>query len=295
MQREVRWERMFPDELNAAFAGRPVVYLPYGLCEPHGPQNALGMDALRPHAACVLAARERGGIVAPPEYWYFHGYGVFAAWACEFVGEAKPWLSCMPPWVLFRNLCYHIRAVDALGFHAAVLFSGHAGPHNPDLERVLAILMEHVSVRVAVLHGNGLDDSGFWDERGGGGHAGRGETSLLWAVEPDCVDVSRVPPADAPGPHFAMGPLAREADRRVGERMTRTIVETLLGMSERLLAEYAEREPRPALTFGDVERIWREEIEPFLPEFASMQDLRPDQSAPPPESQWYANWRVPPL
>ena len=35
--REVRWERMFPDELEAAFAACPVVYFAYGLCEPHGP------------------------------------------------------------------------------------------------------------------------------------------------------------------------------------------------------------------------------------------------------------------
>ena len=34
--REVRWERMFPDELEAAFAACPMAYLAYGLCEPHG-------------------------------------------------------------------------------------------------------------------------------------------------------------------------------------------------------------------------------------------------------------------
>ena len=48
--REVRWERMFPDELERAFADCPVVYFAYGLCEPHGPQNALGLDALKAHA-----------------------------------------------------------------------------------------------------------------------------------------------------------------------------------------------------------------------------------------------------
>ena len=53
MKREVRWERMFPDELEAAFDECPVVYFCYGLCEPHGPQNAVGLDALKAHAiAC---------------------------------------------------------------------------------------------------------------------------------------------------------------------------------------------------------------------------------------------------
>jgi hypothetical protein len=45
--REVRWERLFPDEIRAAFDALPGVYLPYGLCEPHGPHNALGCDGLR--------------------------------------------------------------------------------------------------------------------------------------------------------------------------------------------------------------------------------------------------------
>ncbi len=55
-RREVRWERMFPDELEAAFEDCPVVYLPYGLCEPHGPVNALGLGA----------ASTRGGVPGSP-------------------------------------------------------------------------------------------------------------------------------------------------------------------------------------------------------------------------------------
>ena len=31
---EVRWERMFPDELETAFEACPVVYLTYGLAAP---------------------------------------------------------------------------------------------------------------------------------------------------------------------------------------------------------------------------------------------------------------------
>ena len=57
------------------------------------------------------------------------------------------------------------------------------------------------------------------DGKSGGDHAGRVETSLLWALEPECVDVSRIPPVETAGPHFAMGANAREADRRIGERM----------------------------------------------------------------------------
>lgn len=37
LKREVRWERVFPDKLEAEFARRPLVWFTYGLCEPHGP------------------------------------------------------------------------------------------------------------------------------------------------------------------------------------------------------------------------------------------------------------------
>lgn len=64
--REVQWELMFPDELERAFAAAPLVYFTYGLCEPHGPQNAVGLDALKAHAIACAAARAHGGIVALP-------------------------------------------------------------------------------------------------------------------------------------------------------------------------------------------------------------------------------------
>ena len=70
MRHEVRWERMFPDELEAALEACPMVYLPYGLCEPHGWHNAVGMDAIRAHECSCQAAQAHGGIVAPPFYWH---------------------------------------------------------------------------------------------------------------------------------------------------------------------------------------------------------------------------------
>ena len=96
-RREVRWERMFPDELEAAFEECPIAYLPYGLCEPHGPQNALGMDALRAHSVLCLTARTAGGIVAPPEYWHCHEAGIYGSWACRENRRSAPVAHRGPP------------------------------------------------------------------------------------------------------------------------------------------------------------------------------------------------------
>ena len=134
MNKEVRWERMFPDQLEAAFAERPLVYFTYGLCEPHGPHNALGLDEVKAHGIACRAALAHGGIVAPADYWHIHEIGGYAIWADEAVGRPpRTWLTAMPPWMHFKNICYHIRAADALGFHAAILLTGHYGPNWEDL------------------------------------------------------------------------------------------------------------------------------------------------------------------
>jgi creatinine amidohydrolase/Fe(II)-dependent formamide hydrolase-like protein len=272
MAREVRWERMFPDELEAAFAARPLVYFTYGLCEPHGPQNTLGLDALKAHAIACRAARAHGGIVAPADYWHIHEVGGYATWAARAVGEVeRSWLTAVPPWVHFKNVCYQLRAADALGFQAAILLTGHYGPNWQDLKRVVELVQPRVGARLYALPDFEANQPGFaGDGKSGGDHAGRVETSLLWALEPDCVDVSRLP--GTPGPHFAMGANAREADRRVGERMVEDEVRWLGAKAGELLEAYGRERPKARLrTFAEVEALWREVVEPELGEFRTMQ------------------------
>jgi creatinine amidohydrolase len=294
---EVQWERMFPDQLEAAIDACPVVYFSYGLCEPHGPHNAVGLDALKAHAICCEAARVHGGIVAPPDYWHIHEIGLYASWAAKEVGEARPWLTAVPPWIHFKNVCYHLRAADTLGFHAAILVTGHYGPNWEDLKTLLAILQPHMAMRLYGLPDFEANMPGFDnDGHATGDHAGKVETSLLWAVEPDCVDVSRFPPEGAEGPHFAMGNDAALADRRVGERMVDDEVRWLGEKASALLADFAALakqtgERRAPLTFMDIEVIWANEVLPRLGAFKSMQyqDLAP----PPDGSHWHFNYSIP--
>lgn len=294
--REVRWERMFPDELEAAFAACPVVYFPYGLCEPHGPQCAVGLDALKAHGIACAAARAHGGIVAPPDYWHIHEVGGFGSWAERKVGEvARSWLTSMPPWQHFRNVCYHVRAADHLGFHAAIFLTGHYGPNWEDLKTLLALIQPHVGTRLYGLPDFEANQPGFDGEGNGtGDHAGKVETSLLWALEPDCVDVSRLPRAGDPGPHFAMGETAPLSDRRVGERMVADEVRWLGEKAQELLETYQRDRPDHRLhTFEDVEQLWTEVVRPRLGDFKTMNQF-PEGRQPPAEgSVWRPNWRIP--
>jgi creatinine amidohydrolase/Fe(II)-dependent formamide hydrolase-like protein len=299
---EVRWERMFPDELEARFAACPAVYFAYGLCEPHGPHNVVGLDTLKAHAIACRVARARGGIVAPPDYWHIHELGGYAAWAYRAVGQVeRSWLTAVPPWVHFKNICYHLRTADALGFHAAVLITGHYGPNWQDLKTMLDLVQPYVGARLYGLPDFEANQPGFaGDGKSGGDHAGRVEMSLLWALEPECVDVSRLPAPDDIGPHFAMGPDAREADRRVGERMVGDEVRWLAAKVDELLETYGQVKPQHRLrTFEDIEELWERVVRPRLKDFASMQPgwLDPatgrSREPVPADSVWFGNSAVP--
>ena len=293
--REVRWERMFPDELEAAFAVCPVVYFAYGLCEPHGPQNAVGLDALKAHGIACRAARTHGGIVAPPDYWHIHELGGYASWAHDYVGQVeRSWLTAVPPWVHFKHICYQVRAADALGFKAAILLTGHYGPNWEDLNTLVGLVQPYAGVRLYSLPDFEANTAGFsGDGHESGDHAGKVETSLLWAIEPECVDVSRIPSPDAPGPHFAMGDDAGLSNRLAGERMVAGEVQWLGEKAAELVADYDQLQPVQRLrTFADVERMWREVVEPRLADFRTMQDLWEGQEPVPDGSVWHANWRV---
>ena len=135
---------------------------------------------------------------------------------------------------------------------------------------------------------------GFDRQGNGGDHAGRVETSLLWALEPECVDMSRMPAADAQGPHFAMGANAFESDRRIGERMVNDEVEWLGKKMKELLEDYTELNisERCPVTFQKVEQIWAETVTPALKTFETMKN--PDES-PPEDSQWFRQCKLPEL
>ena len=294
--REVRWERMFPDELERAFAACPLVYFAYGLCEPHGPHNALGLDTLKAHAIACAAAHAHGGIVAPPDYWHIHELGGYASWAERAVGPvARTWLTAVPPWVHFKAICYHIRAADALGFRAAILLTGHYGPNWQDLKTLLDLIQPHVGARLYGLPDFEANQPGFdGDGRSGGDHAGKVETSLLWALHPECVDPSRLPPADEAGPHFAMGANAREANRRTGERMVADEVGWLGAKGGELLAAYARERPQQRLrTFEEVEVLWETVVRPRFREFRTMQSDWQGREPVPPGSSWAINATIP--
>ncbi len=59
------------------------------------------------------------------------------------------------------------------------------------------------------------------------------------------------------------------------------------GRAQHLMADYPGPREQP-LSFIDVERIWREEVRPLLPEFTAMEEGEP----PPEGSRWRHNFHI---
>jgi hypothetical protein len=79
--------------------------------------------------------------------------------------------------------------------------------------------------------------------------------------------------------------------------MVAGIAENLGKKARELLAEYDRLQPeRRPLTFDDIEELWETEVRPRFGEFACMKDLHAEsgQQAPPPDSRWFPQWKVPP-
>lgn len=287
---KVCWERMFPDELEAAFAACPLLYLTYGLCEPHGPHNALGLDALKAHALACRAADEYGGIVAPPDYWHIHEVGQFAHWLEARVGHVeRGWMSALPPWQHFKNVCYQIRAADNLGFKAVILLTGHYGANWEDLKTLVALLQPYVGARLHALPDFEANTAGFFgDGTHARDHAGKVETSQLMALEPDCVDLSRLPLEGAPEPQFALGPDFRLSGKREGEAMVRSQIAWLGAKGRELLARHDAEKPGARLrSYDQVETLWRDVV---VPKFADFKTMRAVDAPPlPADSPWANN------
>ena len=127
-----------------------------------------------------------------------------------------------------------------------------------------------------------------------GDHAGKIETSQLWALEPQAVDVSRMPPAGTAGAFFAMGPDARLASRAAGEQMVARQVAWLGRKAEELVADFDRSAPAVRLrSFGDVEKLWQEVVAPALPAFQSMQlDPRGTGRSVSVQSRWAVNFKA---
>lgn len=250
---EVQYERMLPHEVIAAREAKPLAYLPIGTVEWHGLHNPLGLDTLKAHALCILAAQRGGGLVMPPLWWGEHREIQLMESRPDFRDSIASGMKLPPENFrrghmggktveeqshFYNELLFHIyHQLESLGFRAALILCGHY-PLQIYIEYTRLIFQRESSLRVfgttEAHFVQGLDD-----ELGLriGDHAGRWETSLLMALCPGLTDLSRLGSGPQEEQVGIMGEDPRQASPELGQRAVEKIVERMVQKGDELLKE----------------------------------------------------------
>ena len=199
---KVRYEEMLPHEIVARRGGVPAAFIGLGGLEWHGEHLAVGNDALKAEKLCELAAARSGGF-AFPTLWYGeprvaalmesdHDADGRIRGAMKFKGRkfATSYFGKTgeEQIAFYQQLIYHtLVQMNTLEMKAVCLLCGHYP------------LQGFAQPAVVRFNRNFKDTQAFAgiefhyprkSPHVGGDHAAKWETSYLWYLRPDCVDMS---------------------------------------------------------------------------------------------------------
>lgn len=154
---------------------KPVLLLPVGAMEQHGPHLPVGADLIQVTHVLAHVAAKTGAVLAPPI-----PYGL--------VQTSRPFPGSVS--VSFDALRAYVRDVLAdlvrNGFKRIVVVSGHAeGTHLAALRTAAKEVVDRGGADITVLSDYDFVYEAFREE--GDGHAGQVETSRLLAQRPELV------------------------------------------------------------------------------------------------------------
>lgn len=241
---KVQWEQMLKHELDAAIAATPLAYLSFGLCEPHGLYNPLGLDALKAHGLCVRAAQEGGGIVAPASYWHIHEQSEDHQDFLRKATASPIYLTSMPADMFRRWYLWQLRACVNAGCRAVIAISGHYGGVEFNLKYYAKLFQRHV--RAIPIWGLADWEVIYYRDEVdvyNGSHASLCETAQLEALTPGLPQYEYPNCAD-PDPYCG-GKLERleHVSAELGEKIVASQVKNLVDGGKRMLSEGAQERP----------------------------------------------------
>jgi creatinine amidohydrolase len=176
----LRLELLRPHEILASLSQRSLMYIPLGTIEWHGEHLPVGLDALTAHGVCLEAASRSGGLVYPPLFFGTGGgHGNY------------PWTVMMPAPDELEALLHHLLVrLESFGVARAVLFSGHFADEQIAMIDVIARnwnANQERELQVVACSINQAEATPIKPD-----HAGVFETTMLSALWPDRVDISRL-------------------------------------------------------------------------------------------------------
>jgi len=197
-----------PAEIKAAKERMPVAYIGIGILEWHGLHNPAGLDGVKADGVAAFLADRFGGVVMPHLFWgdnraeiaemvFKPGINEYVTYdhtavMCDLIGYDKAAIAENAKrngsWRLWEELFVHILfELESFGYQCVVPIPGHYPLFHP-LNRAIAAYKEQGGKCDVYT----LKDTMYADDGNSGDHAASFETSIMLALRPELVDMSRL-------------------------------------------------------------------------------------------------------
>ena len=206
---EVRYQLLRPEQIVARRKERPVVYIPIGTLEWHGLHNPVGADSIQAEGLAIVCAQKGGGMVFPPLYYgesrveslmeaVAEDRGKIAEKmelpAENFEADRHPFTATEQAQNYHKLLIHILAEAESLGFELGVFVAGHYPLIDYARAAVLHFNKRRQSRYQGMLAWAVLDYTLVEDKYDcAGDHAAGWETSHMLALEPETVDMTRLP------------------------------------------------------------------------------------------------------
>ncbi len=246
--RNVRYEELLPHQIVEAREACPIAYMGIGGVEWHGEHNCVGLDTVKANELAIRCAEAAGGLRFPPLFYGENREAYLMETNHDPEDKIKQKMGLPPenfkPGYMGRpvqeqdrayiELLLHImREFKSLGFKVITLIPGH----YPLLNHANAAC-EWFNVicrptKAWAASGYDLVRAEIPDA---GDHAAKWETSLMMAMRPELVDMSRLP-EDLDEPLIGVGGIdpRREASAEYGAKGVEAVVKAITARTRHLL------------------------------------------------------------
>ena len=174
----IEYMKMKPAELAAYIEGNPLAYIPFGSLEWHGEHMVLGVDSIKATYLCLKSAEITGGVLFPCVNW-----GAFDLMNFPFTIHFNKKHLCRNTQRMMSQLYY-------MGFRIVILLTGHyPGSQIKNVKKAAQNFTKKFADGFAL----GIPEQALVTDLGYvGDHAAQWETSIMMAINPDYVDISRL-------------------------------------------------------------------------------------------------------
>jgi creatinine amidohydrolase len=229
-EEKVHYTELLLHEFQKRLKEKPIAYLPLGTLEWHGAHLPLGSDSIQSEELMVACARQLGGIVMPPIHLgpdqATQGQGGQIFYGMDSIPDTLPprQLEGSCYWVsdgFFKLLIDMILTqIKRAGFHAVF-----ADGHGPSRWSWVKDIPEREARFGLKLFGVTADIKRAWKYQID--HAGQNETSIMLALRPDLVELSKLPQDPSISPERILGKDPRQATANLGKKYLDAAVKIL--------------------------------------------------------------------